>query len=317
MHSRRPVAGRALTVPPSPAAKGGISGNLRGMFLMLAATLVLITQHTMVKFLSDDLPAFEILFFRNLIAFLLFLPLMLRSGFAIFHTRQFRWHFGRSLLQMVSSVTFFFALAITPLATVTALHFTAPIFATLVAVVALREKISTRRWTAIGIGLAGTLVILRPGLEGFSLGAVFVVLSAWTWGVAMVAIRVIGRADSSVTTTAYMYLLITPMSLVGALFEWHWPSWEQYGWLLLIGLTGAAAHLLMAESLRIGETHVVTPIDFVRLIWAALFGYVLFGDVPDAFVWIGGAMIFAGTSYIALREHQLNQAQARTGPAGD
>ena len=299
-----------MTVAPAPAAKGGISGNLRGMWLMLAATIVLITQHTMVKFISADLPAFEILFFRNLIAFLLFLPFMLRSGLTIFRTNQFRWHFGRSLLQMVSSVTFFFALAVTPLATVTALHFTAPIFATLVAVFALNEKISSRRWTAIGIGLAGTLVILRPGLEGFSLGAIFVVLSAFAWGVAMVAIRVIGRTDSSITTTAYMYLLITPMSLVGALFEWHWPSFEQLGWLALIGVTAAVAHVLMAESLRVGETHVVTPIDFVRLIWAALFGFLLFGEVPDMFVWIGGAMIFAGTSYIAWREHQLSQARS-------
>ena len=97
---------------PAPAAKGGISGNLRGMWLMLAATLVLITQHTMVKFISADLPAFEILFFRNLIAFLLFLPFMLRSGLTIFRTNQFRWHFGRSLLQMVSSVTFFFSFSL-------------------------------------------------------------------------------------------------------------------------------------------------------------------------------------------------------------
>ncbi|MCG8548615.1 MAG: DMT family transporter [Alphaproteobacteria bacterium] len=306
-----------MTVSPAPAAKGGISGNLRGMWLMLAATIVLITQHTLVKFVSADLPTFEILFFRTIIAVLLFLPFTLRSGLTILHTRQFRWHLGRSLLQMVSSVTFFFALAVTPLATVTALHFTAPIFATLVAVFALNEKISTRRWTAIGIGLVGTLVILRPGLAGFSLGAVFVVLSAWAWGVAMVAIRVIGRSDSSLTTTAYMYLLMTPMTFVGALFEWQWPTLEQYGWLVLIGLTGAIAHVLMAESLRLGETHVVTPIDFVRLIWAALFGYLLFGEVPDLFVWIGGAMIFAGTSYIALREHQLNQVKARAGPDGD
>lgn len=300
-----------MTTPLVSVTSVGLSGNLRGMALMLVATVVLITQHTMVKSISADLPTFEILFFRTITAVLLFLPFMMRSGLAIFRTRQFRWHFGRSLLQMVSSVTFFFALAVTPLATVTALHFTAPIFATIVAVFALKEKISTRRWSAIGIGLAGTLVILRPGFEGFSLGAIFVVLSAWAWGVAMVAIKVIGRTDSSITTTAYMYLLMTPMTLVGALFEWRWPSWEQFGWLVLIGLTGAAAHVLMAESLRYGETHVVTPIDFFRLLWAALVGYLLFGEVPDLFVWIGGTMIFAGTCYIALREHQLNRRQRR------
>ena len=285
-----------------PAVQGG---NLKGMVLMLCATVVLISQHGMVKHLSSDLHTFEIVFFRTVTAFFFFLPWMLRSGLGILQTDRFRLHVVRAVLQLISALCFFFGLAVTPLATVTTLHFTAPIFATLIAIFVLREAISVRRWIAILIGFAGTYVILRPGLVEVDTGALMVVLSALSWGVAMVVIKILSRTDSSVTITAYMYLLMTPMTLVAALVDWRWPTLEQYGWLLLIGVTGAGAHLLMAEALKQGDTHVVTPVDFIRLIWAALIGYFLFGEYPDLFTWIGGAMIIVSASYIVWRESRL------------
>jgi drug/metabolite transporter (DMT)-like permease len=292
------------------------SGNLYGMTLMLGATIVLIGQHTMVKYLSTDLHTFQIVFFRTVTALVFFLPWMLQSRQSILHTRRLGLHLVRAALQMVSALSFFFGLAVTPLATVTALHFTAPVFATLIAVFVLREAISVRRWSAIFLGFAGTYVILRPGLAEVPFGALMVVVSALSWGVAMVLIKILSRTDSSVTTTAYMYLLMTPMTFVAALIDWRWPTLAQYGWLLLIGVTGAAAHLLMAESLKQGDTHVVTPIDFFRLIWAALIGYFLFGEIPDAFTWIGGSMIIVSVSYIVWREHRVRSAAAGRAAGG-
>jgi drug/metabolite transporter (DMT)-like permease len=288
-------------------------GNLQGMALMLCATVVLISQHAMVKHLSTDLHTFEILFFRTVTAVLFFLPWILRSGLAIFRTRRFGLHMVRASLQMVSALSFFLALAVTPLATITALHFTAPIFATLIAMFLLGETISVRRWTAIVTGFAGTYVILRPGFATIDPGALLVGLSALTWGIAMIVIKILGRTDSSVTITAYMYLLMTPMTFVAALVDWRWPTIDQYGWLIMIGVTGAGAHLLMAEALKRGETQVVTPLDFFRLIWASLIGYFLFGESPDLYVWLGGAMIFASASYIAWREHRMRAARPRAG----
>jgi drug/metabolite transporter (DMT)-like permease len=287
----------------TPAPRAG--DNLGGMLLMLAATVVLISQHSMAKHVSETLPVLQIVFFRTVTAFLFFLPWLLRSGLDIFRTDRIGMHVIRALLQTASSFTFFFALKVTALATVTALHFTAPIFATVIAVFVLGERISIRRWSAILLAFAGTYVILRPGFGAIDHGAVLAVVSALCWGIAMIFIKVMSRTNSSVTITAYMYLLMTPLTLLVALYDWQWPTLIEYGWLILIGVTGALGHLLMAESLKRGDTHVVTPLDFFRLIWATLAGYFLFSEFPDVFVWIGGTMIFGGVSYIAWREHVL------------
>ena len=138
-------------------------------------------------------------------------------------------------------------------------------------------------------------------------GELLVLASAIAWAAAIIVIKVLGRTDSSVTITAYMYLLMTPATFTAALFDWTWPELEQYPWLIAIGLTGALGHILIAESFKQGDTHVVFPFDFFRLIWATYIGIFLFGDPADAFVWAGGALVFASASYIAWREHQIAQ----------
>ena len=146
---------------------------------------------------------------------------------------------------------------------------------------------------------------MRPVSNG---GTLLVLGSALSWAGAINIIKTLGRTDSSVTITAYMYLLMTPITLVAALFDWTWPTLEQYGWLIAIGLSGAFAHILMAEALRRAPTHVVSPFEFFRLIWATLIGIFIFGDPPDLFVWTGGLIVMASVSYIAWREHRLSLA---------
>ena len=114
------------------------------------------------------------------------------------------------------------------------------------------------------------------------------------------------------TITAYMYVLMTPATLIAPFFDWTWPTLEQYGWLVAIGLTGALGHVLMAEALKRGDTHVVTPFDFFRLIWATLIGILLFGESVDNLVWIGGTIVIASVSYIAWRERQIAISQSST-----
>jgi len=121
-------------------------------------------------------------------------------------------------------------------------------------------------------------------------------------------IKDLGKTDSPLTITLYMVLLLIPMSLVPALLVWEWPTWSQLGWLSLVGLFGSIGHLLLNHALRQAPTNVVMPIDFARLIWVAIFGYFLFAEVPDIFVWIGGAMIFTSGLWIAHAENQKRKA---------
>ena len=299
-----------MTAPLKP---GMLSGSLGGIALMIAASVVLIFQHSTAKWLSADLSVLEIVFFRTITALLFFLPWIFRSGLAIFHTQRIGLHLFRAVLQTLSAFGFFIALAVAPLATVTALQFTTPIFAVLIGIVVLGERVSVRRWSAIIAGFLGTVLIIRPDAATFEWGTLLVLGSALSWAGAIIIIKTLGRTDSSVTITAYMYLLMTPITLVAALFDWTWPTLEQYGWLIAIGLSGAGAHILMAEALRRAPTHVVSPFEFFRLIWATLIGIFIFGDPPDLYVWAGGLVVMGSVSYIAWREHILAQARKAVG----
>jgi drug/metabolite transporter (DMT)-like permease len=116
--------------------------------------------------------------------------------------------------------------------------------------------------------------------------------------------KLLAGTESSLTITAYTRLLPTPMALGAAMFFWQWPSWSQLGFLVLAGIVGTAAILAFIQAIKIGETNVVMPMDFSKLVWASLIGFVIFAEVPTIYTWIGGIMIFSAALYIAYRESQ-------------
>lgn len=265
-------------------------------------------MHATVRHLSAELEPFELAFFRNFFALIFLVPLLLRSGLGQLRSERWRLHLGRGVLTTLSMLSFFTALSISPLAQVTALSFTAPLFATLLAILFLGEVVRVRRWIAILIGFSGTLVILRPGYTEIDLGSLLTVFSAACWGAAIAMTRVLGRTDSSLTITLFMACIMAPLSLIPATFVWVWPTVDQYAILFAIAAFGTVTQLAFSQSLREAETSVVMPIDFLKLIWAALLGYLLFAEQPDLFTWVGGGMIFASATYIAYRESKLKQA---------
>jgi drug/metabolite transporter (DMT)-like permease len=289
---------------------------LRGVILMVLSTVGFAVMHALVRYVSSELHPFQIAFFRNAFGFLIFLPWFLRYGVAPLRTRNFPLHGLRAVLNCLAMFAFFTGLSLTPIAQVTALAFTAPIFAAVLGVFLLRERVHLRRWSAIGVGFAGTLVVLRPGFQAVDLGSSLVLVSALLWAATMIVIKVLGRTESSMTITCYMNLLLTGLSLLPALFVWQAPSPAAWFWLLLIGLLGTAAQIALAQSLKEAETSVVMPFDFLKLIWTAALGYWLFSEVPDIFVWIGGAIIFASSVYIAYRESRVSKGSGIGGLDG-
>jgi drug/metabolite transporter (DMT)-like permease len=276
--------------------------RIRGILLMLFATVCFSCMHASIRHASAEVHPFEIAFFRNLFGFFVVAPWFIRYGFDPLRTSNIRLHLARGVLNIVSMLAFFYALSITPLADVAALTFAAPIFATVLATFIYGEVASAGRWLAILLGFGGTLVILRPGYEEVGLGPILAVSAALTWAVALMVIKKLARTESSVTITSYMMVMLVPMSLVPAAFVWQWPVGTQWIWLVATGLFGTCGHLAMNQALKEAETHVVMPIDFVRLIWIALIGFAFFGELPTVFTWIGGAMICASGIYIAYGE---------------
>ena len=281
--------------------------RLRGVALMVISTLSFSAMHSAIKHVSAEMHPFEVAFFRNFFGLVALFPFFLRYGLTPLKTTRIGLHLGRVCLNIGSMIAFFYAISITPLAEVIALSFAAPIFATLLAIFIYKEYTGPGRWAAILIGFAGTLVILRPGYDEITLGPVLALLSAMTWGVAVMIIKSLSRTDSSVTITAYMVLLMTPLSFVPALFVWQWPAGEQWLFLALVGMFGTIGHLTLNQAIKLAPTNVIMPIDFVRLIWVAIIGYFIFGEVPDEFVWIGGAMIFVSGFLIAQAENRLRK----------
>jgi len=288
------------------------TGVTRGIVLMLLSTLGFSIMHVLIRHLAASLDPIQIVFFRNFFGLVVFLPWFLRHGLAPLRTNQLKLHALRAGLNVCAMAAFFYALGMTPVARVTALSFTAPLFAAILSVLVLGEVFRLRRWTATFCGFLGTLVILRPGFAEIDLGSLLALAAALLWGCTLIVIKVLARTESAMTVTSYMNILLTLLSLVPALLVWRMPEGVQWFWLLAIGVLGTLAQVAITQSLKEADTGVVMPFNFFNLIWVTIMGYLLFAEVPGLFVWLGGAIVFASATYIAIRESRLARERRRS-----
>jgi drug/metabolite transporter (DMT)-like permease len=245
---------------------------------------------------------YQMAFFRNFFGLVYFMGWQSRRGFTGLRTTRLRWHLARGVLNGTAMLMFFQGLQITPLAAVAALNFTAPLYASLMAFFILREGGRVRRSIAMAIGFAGALVVLRPGFVEIGQGPLLVLVSSAIWSGALLIIKVLSRTESSVAISTYMVMVTTPITLAAALFVWQLPTLPQLFWLAIVAALGSLTHIAMAQSFKLADATAVLPLDFLKLIWSALLGYGMYGEVPDHWVWIGGLMIFSSSTYVALRE---------------
>lgn len=278
------------------------SPTMRGIVLMVASTVCFSAMHAAISYLSKEMHPFEIAFFRNFFGLLVFLPVIYRSGFGFLRTDRFGTHLLRAVLNVTAMLAFFTALSLTPIARVTALSFTAPLFMAVLSILFLGERFDWTRILATLVGFVGTAIVLRLDTVAIDYGAVLVIASAAIWAVTMIVIKRLSRTDSSVTITGYMSILLSVFSFGPALWVWQWPTEVAWAVLFFIGILGTVAQLLLAESLKQADATAVMPFDFLKLVWAAVLGYWIFAQSPGAETWIGGSIIFASGIYVAYRE---------------
>ncbi|MSO74661.1 MAG: DMT family transporter [Alphaproteobacteria bacterium] len=284
------------------AAYRRLPGQAKGLLLVVVSTVAFAVMQALISYTTRTEHPFEVVFWRNLFGLAAIAPFFLRHGFGVFRTKRLHHHAFRNVIHLGSMMMFFYGVSLTPLATVSALSFTSPLFAALLAVILLRERIRARRVTALVIGFIGTLIIIRPGFIELQPGSLMVLGSSFIWGFVMVNIKSLGSSESSLTSTAYMAVIMTPLSLIPALFHWSWPPPATIGLFAAMGALGTLAHIALAQAFREADATAVLPADFLRMIWASLLGFAFFGEVPEVLVWVGGAMIFGATIYIAYRE---------------
>jgi drug/metabolite transporter (DMT)-like permease len=281
------------------------------MLCMATAALAMVLMHALVRQLSADLHPFQIAFFRNLFGLAFVLPLLAREGLRQLRPQRPGLMLLRGVTDACAMLAFFTALSLAPLATVTALSFTAPLFATVLAVPILREVVGLRRTLSVIAGFAGALIVIRPGAEGLiTAGAMMTLLSAAFWGLALCLIKLLSRTETSVAITFYAATALIPVTLVAALPVWRTPSLEILGWLAVVGALGTVGQLSLSQAMRLAEATVVMPIDFTRLLWSALLGFVLFAETPDLATVVGGSVIFSSVIYIAYRERARHRRPA-------
>jgi drug/metabolite transporter (DMT)-like permease len=287
---------------------------------MVGASLFFAGLSGVIRHLGQQMHPFEVAFFRNLFGLVVMLPWLWRIGFGVLKTKRLNLYISRSALSLFSMLCWFTALPMLPFEQAVALSFTAPLFATVCAALVLRETVRGRRWTATILGFVGVLIIVRPGLgdvapsdaveEIFAIGALLAILSAMTSAVLTIIVKNLARTEPSDAIVTYMVLLLTPMSLVPAVFVWQWPTGEQWPWLIAMGALGSFGHMCYMRAFAIADASAVMPYDYTRLIFAAVIGYLAFAEVPDLWTWIGAAVIASSAIYIAHRESVRRQSTA-------
>ena len=281
---------------------------MRAAAWMLLACACFSSMNGIVRHLGQqELPVLVIVFFRSLFGLLAMLPWLLRPGLASLRPGRPGLHALRVAIGLVAMVAWFYSLSKMPLAEATALSFTTPLFASVAAVLILGEVMRARRWTATLIGFAGAMIILRPGLAEFTLATACVLGAALLMAVSQTLIKLLARVEHPNATVFWLVLMMTPVSLLPALFTWQTPSAEQFAWLAALGVIATLGHQAMARAMRQADATAIYPLDFTRLIFASIIGTLAFDEVPDAWTWAGAAVIVASSVYIAHREAALRR----------
>ena len=309
----------AVTRAPAPisgsAAASQQTAVLRGILLMCAGVSLFPFMNAAVKLLGARYPANEIVWARftgHLIVMLaVFLP---QYGWRLFATRRPAVQIGRGLFMLVGNALFVIAIAHVPLATASAIGFTAPLIVTALSVPLLREHVGIRRWSAVLIGFAGALVIIRPGSGFDDPMLLLLLLGSATHALYLIATRWICRYDDPATSIVFSALMGSVIMTLVLPFSFVSPR-DAFDLAMLcsLGLIGAAGHYLVIRAFRHGPAAVIAPLGYVELIGTATLGYVIFDNFPDLWIWVGAAIIIASGLYIALRERRLRAPLRATG----
>ena len=290
-------------------------GALHGIMWMLAAGALSAVTAGLVRHLSGAFSAIELVLFRNVVGLIILTPWLLHQGVGSMRTGRLPLYSLRTLFAYLAMVMSFFALARIPIAEVYALQFTIPLFTIMLAVAVLGQRAGGRSWIACMVGFSGALVIVRPGFVELSLAAALALTSAFMSAGSNTTIKLLSRTESPELITVYANLLMLPLSLVPSLFVWVTPRWEQVPWIIGLGLAGSISGYCFTRSVAAADARVVQPFQFMRMLFAALVGFVVFAELPGPWTWAGAVIIFASATYVMRLEGRSKEA-ARTS-AGD
>ncbi len=283
--------------------KGKSSPVVRAALWMIGTLASFSLLAVATRELSSDYSALQIVFFRNTVGLAIMLPVAVAVGWRRLRSRNMRLQAVRNVIHLAASFGWYQGIAVLPLAQVFAIEFTAPFWVALMAVILLGERMNRGRAIALIFGLAGMLIILRPGFGNFSIGSLYVLGAAIGFAGTHISTKRLTGTDTVVMVLFWMVVIQFPISAVAAVFSWSALSWGMVPWALVIGVTGLSAHYCMTRALHLADATVVIPMDFMRLPLIALVGFAVYSEGFDAFVLIGALVMFSG-NYVSIRRER-------------
>ncbi|MBA53023.1 MAG: EamA family transporter [Pseudomonadales bacterium] len=255
--------------------------------------------------LSKDFTTFQILALRSAIGLLVITLVVLHLGWHHISLHQLKTHQLRNIAHFLGQFGWFFAIAYIPLAAVFAIEFTVPLWTMIFAALLLRERITAHRLLALGLGIAGVVVILRPGWEIVHVAALAMLGGALAYGLSHTLTKKLAADNSPLCILFFMMAMQLPLGLIPAAFDWVTPQLHHWPWLILVGLTGLTAHYCMVRALALADASVVIPMDLIRLPLIALLGFLLYGEQVDLLFIVGAGLILSGNLLNLFGERQV------------
>jgi drug/metabolite transporter (DMT)-like permease len=290
----------------------------KGIALMLLSTIFLGTSDVTAKYLSASLPSIEIAWLRFLVFAMIMVPAMVPgSPLYALPTKSLGLQLVRGAALLGSSLLFITGLHYLPIAEASATGFVSPLFVTALSIILLSEKVGVRRWLATAAGLIGVLIILRPGTSAFHVAAFLPLVSALCWAATLIMTRMMSGREHAITIMTYSS--IAGVAIMTALVPLVWiaPTWHDIAFGILIGIASTAGQWIVVLAFRYADASVLAPFSYTQLVWVASLGFLVFGEVPDAWTVAGAAFIVGSGLYTAHRERvRRSQLLALEGEAG-
>ena len=288
-----------------------LSPSVLAVLFMILSGFFATTMHCLIRFATEDHHPFEVAFFRTIFVLIIFLPLVARNGIASLKSNNVKLQTFRAIVGSVAMLCMFYGLSITELAKATALMFTVPIFATILAILFLKEFVGIRRWIAMLVGFSGALIVLRPDIElGF--GPLLILCASLMWSSSMLMAKTLTKTDTISSITFWQAAGLIPATFILAIQVWEWPSLSQLFMFLMIAIAGTLVHWFLNEALKRAEISALLPLDYLRLIWSVSMGFIFFNELPKAGLWFGAALILGASTYIGIRQTQKKKENFNT-----
>ena len=285
--------------------------SVLAVLFMVLSGIFATSMHCLIRFATEENHPFEVAFFRTIFVLLIFLPFVVKNGFKTLKPNNVKLQSYRAIIGSVAMLCMFYGLSITELAKATALMFTVPIFATILAIIFLKEVVGIRRWSAMLIGFFGALIVLRPDIElGF--GPLLILCGSLMWSSSVLMAKKLTQTDSTLSITFWQAAGLIPATFILATQVWQWPNLDQLIMFLLIAIAGTLTHWFLNEALKRAEISALLPLDYLRLIWSVSLGLIFFNEIPPAGLWFGAALILGASTYIGVRQAKKKKDELNT-----